>query len=156
DGDPRVRGEDAEGRGAEGAGRGEEGGGDEAGREGRKEAGEDEAAEGRRRSGCVGDGGEEAAEAEEGEEGKGRREVVAVHVADYDHVNDDVRRRQRRLSSVRCEAAADPGDEIRVLERLADELLRAGREGPVDDVLARPRRDDEHRDRPGARVLLQL
>src|SRR5207237_5500946 len=115
----------------------------EAGREGWKEAGEDEAAEGRRRSGCVGDRGEEAAEAEEGEEGKGRREVAAVDVvADYDHVNDHVRR-QRRLSSVRGEAAADPGDEIRVLERLADELLGAGREGPVDDVLARPRRDDE-------------
>src|SRR5207253_7159570 len=54
-----------------------------------------------------------------------------------------------------AQANANPLDQLLVLERLADELLRSCRERALDDVLARPRGDDEHRYVSCSRILLQ-
>src|SRR5439155_2719867 len=60
-----------------------------------------------------------------------------------------------RADASGAQANANPLDQLLVLERLADELLRSRRERALDDVLARPRGDDEHRHVSRSWILLQ-
>src|SRR5437868_789370 len=60
-----------------------------------------------------------------------------------------------RAEASGAQANANPLDQLLVLERLADEFLRSRRERALDDVLARPRGDDEHRHVSRSRILLQ-
>src|SRR5205807_4849634 len=60
-----------------------------------------------------------------------------------------------RAEASGAQANANPLDQLLVLERLADELFRPRRERALDDVLARPRGDDEYRHVSRSRILLQ-